>query len=282
MPADKLLVTFTDRETKVAMVFQSASDIENSLAQEITSEPGIVERLSAKYPRRFAMMIEVSDDLKNLPAIGAADAEFTKNRGAIEQYRELDKLVGRVVNIDARSVASPTAAYRVEAVRSIDSMQYETGFKVQVTCTESIGGSVFGQGFSAVRRGRINIPVAPLPEETKEANVGDGTNKCTEVVPYTKRSLNFVKGLPGAGEKFKNYAGHLNSIFGRPVAGLGRKLGTFSESVGINEFGSSTKAFFNKSKRILFDEPARDLMETLFTVEKGTKVVDIMCPVGDG
>lgn len=274
MPAEDLLVTFTTA-SRVSHVFQAVADVENAKNYEITTEPGVIERVGARFARRFAMMLTVSDDIQNLPAVTASGEDLTKNRNARQQYALLESLAGQNVTIDARAVADSTAVYTIEGVRAIDSLKSENTFQVQVTCTEDLSGKLKGGGLATLRLGRIRIPLKPEPLATSSANLGDGANTCTILVPVKHREAKgWVKAVGGFFADIGE--GVVDSLVavGDAVVEVGKAVATgFKIGVGaIADAASATGTFVAN----LFTDEVTTMEERTGTV------IDGMCVVGDG
>lgn len=273
MPAEELLVTFTT--SGKAYVFQAAADVENSKAFEITTEPGVIERVGSRFARRFAVMLTVSDDLKDLPAVSSSGVDLTAGRNARQQYVLLESLAGENVTIDARAVADSTAVYTIESVRAIDSLKSENTFMVQVTCTEDLSGKLKGGGLATLRLGRIRIPLKNEPETTEDGNLGDGNNVCTTMVPVKRRKARgWVKAVGGFFADVGRGIGDAAIAVGDVVVSAGKAVKD-GFMLGVGAIADAASAVGTWTANLFTEE------ETVLEERQGT-LVDGMCIVGDG
>lgn len=195
--AADLVVTFIDAND-VAHVYQAARDVEVTSTRETSSTPGIVSSVGAEHPDAFSVLLQVSDNLRDLPQVSPL-GEVTTDRGASEQYGVLKSLEGRAVKIYSRATLagreplgtvgsgrkSPVPIFVIDMVKAIDSLATDDGWLVLVKGTQDLSGSLTGDGFAESEEGTITIPSRPTTiEEADDQELGESPVVC---IPITSK-----------------------------------------------------------------------------------------------
>lgn len=146
-------------------VLEAVGDIEVKDAVELSTEPGVMGRIGAKFPRSGSFRVRVRDN----------DPRTPNYRTARAQHGLLRSLVGKLLYIDARASPPERITWTIENANAVDDNSAKNAYDVDVTAREIVGGN-FGD---FIDPDELVTTTGLVPLETDDPSLlGIGTLTC--------------------------------------------------------------------------------------------------------